>query len=264
MDDAITNCKAVFFDIDGTFYDHVTNQILPSSIHAVKELKEKGYKVALCSGRPLRMAKELPLFDEIAWDGFVGSAGNVVYDENLKILAKKGFMDEELYKIFSIAKEKDIACYVNGEDVYLTKDDEEAKAVLKQFHVEIPKEIREYKIGDQVEMISMFKGYDYDYSDFFKVQGLRLQKSSGVIMDIVKDGIHKAYGIATLMDYWGLKEYGYIAFGDSMNDKEMLEHAAIGIAMENGDKGLFPYADYICGPSNEDSIYIVLKNMHVL
>lgn len=57
MSDTIVKCKAVFFDIDGTFYDHVTNQILPSSIQAVKELKEKGYKVALCSGRPLRMAK---------------------------------------------------------------------------------------------------------------------------------------------------------------------------------------------------------------
>ena len=89
MSDTIVKCKAVFFDIDGTFYDHVTNQILPSSIQAVKELKEKGYKVALCSGRPLRMAKELPLFENISWDGFVGSAGNVVYDENLNILVKK-------------------------------------------------------------------------------------------------------------------------------------------------------------------------------
>lgn len=264
MSDTIVKCKAVFFDIDGTFYDHVTNQILPSSIQAVKELKEKGYKVALCSGRPLRMAKELPLFENISWDGFVGSAGNVVYDENLNILVKKGFADEELQNIFSIAKEKDIACYVNGEDVYLTKDDEEAKKVLKQFHVEIPKEIREYKTGDQVEMISMFKGYDYDYSAFLKVKDLRLQKSSGVIMDIVKDGVNKVHGIDALMEYWGLKEHGYIAFGDSMNDKEMLEHANIGIAMENGDEALFSYADHVCGSSHKDSIYQMLKKMHVL
>ena len=40
-------------------------------------------------------------------------------------------------------------------------------------------------------MISMFKGYDYDYSAFLKVKDLRLQKSSGVIMDIVKDGVNK-------------------------------------------------------------------------
>lgn len=61
------------------------------------------------------------------------------------------------------------------------------------------------------------------------------------------------------MEYWGLKEHGYIAFGDSMNDKEMLEHANIGIAMENGDEALFSYADHVCGPSHKDSIYQMLK-----
>ena len=44
-----------------------------------------------------------------------------------------------------------------------------------------------------------------------------------------------------------------------MNDKEMLEHANIGIAMENGDEALFSYADHVCGPSHKDSIYQMLK-----
>ena len=47
------NIKAVFFDIDGTFYDHTTNRVLPSTKEAVRKLKEQGIKVALCSGRPL-------------------------------------------------------------------------------------------------------------------------------------------------------------------------------------------------------------------
>ena len=106
MSDTIVKCKAVFFDIDGTFYDHVTNQILPSSIQAVKELKEKGYKVALCSGRPLRMAKELPLFENISWDGFVGSAGNVVYDENLNILVKKDLQMKNCKTYFLLRKKR--------------------------------------------------------------------------------------------------------------------------------------------------------------
>ena len=46
------NVKAVFLDIDGTWYDHKTNQIFKENIEAVKKLQEKGIKVALCSGRP--------------------------------------------------------------------------------------------------------------------------------------------------------------------------------------------------------------------
>ena len=42
------NIKAVFFDIDGTFYDHTTNRVLPSTKEAVRKLKEQGIKIALC------------------------------------------------------------------------------------------------------------------------------------------------------------------------------------------------------------------------
>ena len=38
------NIKAVFFDIDGTFYDHTTNRVLPSTKEAVRKLKEQGIR----------------------------------------------------------------------------------------------------------------------------------------------------------------------------------------------------------------------------
>ena len=70
--------QAVFFDIDGTYFDHVTNRVLPESIEAVKALQKNGYKVVLCSGRALSMAKMVPVFEGIAWDGFIGGGGNFV------------------------------------------------------------------------------------------------------------------------------------------------------------------------------------------
>ena len=75
------NIKAVFFDIDGTFYDHTTNRVLPSTKEAVRKLKEQGIKVALCSGRPLQLAAELPVFDEFCWDGFIGGSGENLSDK---------------------------------------------------------------------------------------------------------------------------------------------------------------------------------------
>ena len=32
--------KAIFFDIDGTYFDHEKNRVLPSTIKAMKKLKE--------------------------------------------------------------------------------------------------------------------------------------------------------------------------------------------------------------------------------
>lgn len=256
--------KVVFFDIDGTYYDHVSNQVLPSTIEAVKKLKENGYKVALCSGRPLSMAMELNVFDGIEWDGFIGSAGSTVYDKNFNKIQNFGFSEEELDKIFTIAREKEICLYVNGGTSFLTMNDPQAVQVLRQFHVRIPNEIRDWKSNDNVEMISAFKGYDYDYSDFLKIPCLKTQKSSGYIVDFVKDGINKTTGIQILLKHWNMQTAKYMAFGDSLNDKEMLNCAYIGVAMQNGDAHLYSYADIVCGPSNEDSIFHILKHFRLI
>ena len=92
------NIKAVFFDIDGTFYDHTTNRVLPSTKEAVRKLKEQGIKIALCSGRPLQLAAELPVFDEFCWDGFIGGSGISVYDENRELIWENAFTEDPAEK----------------------------------------------------------------------------------------------------------------------------------------------------------------------
>lgn len=44
--------KIIFFDLDGTLHNH-DKQLPFSTKHAIRELKEKGYKVAIASGRAL-------------------------------------------------------------------------------------------------------------------------------------------------------------------------------------------------------------------
>ena len=61
--------NAVFFDIDGTFFDHVSGMVLPETLTAVKKLRENGYKVCLCSGRAKEMAEQLGVLQMTAWDG---------------------------------------------------------------------------------------------------------------------------------------------------------------------------------------------------
>ena len=73
--------NAVFFDIDGTFFDHVSGMVLPETLTAVKKLRENGYKVCLCSGRAKEMAEQLGVLQMSAWDSYVGGAGVSVYNE---------------------------------------------------------------------------------------------------------------------------------------------------------------------------------------
>ena len=109
-----------------------------------------------------------------------------------------------------------------------------------------------------MDVLSIFEGKAYDYSIFAHVENIRLQPSCDYIMDILKKDTNKASGIAQLMRYWQLEDGAYMAFGDSMNDCEMLQEAAVGVAMGNAMDALKPYADYICGSSDTPAIYDTL------
>ena len=51
--------QAVFFDIDGTYFDHTTNKVLPESIKAVKALKENGELVYKATTAGLEKIKKV-------------------------------------------------------------------------------------------------------------------------------------------------------------------------------------------------------------
>lgn len=51
----------------------------------------------------------------------------------------------------------------------------------------------------------------------------------------------------------------YMAFGDSMNDCEMLQEAAVGVAMGNAMDAVKAYADHICGSSDTPAIHDTLQ-----
>lgn len=254
--------EAVFLDIDGTYYDHTSNQVLPESKEAVKQLKRNGYRVVLCSGRALSMARSVPVFDGIEWDGFIGGGGNFVYDKNFQCIWKHTFSMNQLAQIFPILKQQNIAAYVTGEDIFLTRElNQHEEALLDIFHMHKPK-IRDWD-HDEVHMMSLL-GKNDDLSMLENIENVLLQPSCDEIMDVlIKDG-NKARGISHLLTHLGIPQGNYLAFGDNLNDLEMLQQAEIGVAMGNGAPQLKAYADIVCAPSHEPGIAQTLKQLKLI
>lgn len=63
-------------------------------------------------------------------------------------------------------------------------------------------------------------------------------------IDIIIPGINKAHGIQRLLDTWGIPDGEVMAFGDSGNDAEMLEHVTYSFAMANAKDSIKEIADY--------------------
>ena len=79
-------------------------------------------------------------------------------------------------------------------------------------------------------------------------------------IDILQDGIHKAWGLEELLKRWDLKPEQIMAFGDSENDIEMLELAEISYAMENAEETVKEVATKIAPANSQAGVYQVLEN----
>ena len=79
-------------------------------------------------------------------------------------------------------------------------------------------------------------------------------------IDILQDGIHKAWGLVELLKRWNLKPEQIMAFGDSENDIEMLELAGISYAMENAEESVKRVATKVAPANSQAGVYQVLEN----
>ena len=82
--------------------------------------------------------------------------------------------------------------------------------------------------------------------------------------DVITKEVSKANGIQALLDYYQKDWSDIVAFGDSMNDYEMIETAGIGVAMGNACEELKQRADAVCEDVCADGIYYQLKRMELL
>ena len=78
-------------------------------------------------------------------------------------------------------------------------------------------------------------------------------------IDIIQEGLHKAWGLRQLMDRWQIKSKEIMAFGDSENDLEMLELADFSYAMENGDEKIKRIASRLAPANAESGVLQVIE-----
>ena len=77
---------------------------------------------------------------------------------------------------------------------------------------------------------------------------------SDMMGEIVMNGITKATGIDRVLEYLGEDISTAAAFGDGANDIEMVEHAAVGIAMGNASEELKRVASWVAPSVEHDGL----------
>ena len=73
--------KAIFFDIDGTLLSHTTGRVPESTEFAIHQLRKKGIRLFVATGRHKLEIEELPV-NKLSFDGYITLNGQIRSEEH--------------------------------------------------------------------------------------------------------------------------------------------------------------------------------------
>ncbi|MBS8264216.1 HAD family hydrolase [Mesobacillus boroniphilus] len=257
--------KILFLDIDGTILTP-DDTIEDSTKVAINEMKKQNIEVVLATGRPIHEIKEFG--QELHISSYIGYNGALGIYEGDTIFAES--MDTKDVKyILEVAKKNnhEVVLYTDSKNFLTDLDSDLVKAFLQQFHLRqndlFTEDVIEYILG----MTIITTGDDgdalYQFNDGIHLSQVNVEGMQHCF-DVIRDTVNKGAGIQFLLNKLGIERESSIAFGDGMNDKEMLSFAGEGFAMGNAHPDLFQHAKHRTTDVTASGIYNGLKSLGLL
>lgn len=245
----------ISFDLDMTLLDHAVYRIPDSALEAVERLR-KDHKIVIASGRDMDNHYSIQFKEQLKPDGIIHMNGTKVTVDTELIYDH--IMPKELLKellCFSSENGLSIGATIGDLDYY-TSPETVAAHDMKRWG-DMNRQFRDpYQLLERsvrtLAYIGDEKGVKRLEEHFPNVKFPMFAGKAGA--DVVEQEASKAEGLKRLCTYWNIPIKHTAAFGDSMNDLEILKAAGIGIAMGNGIWELKKEADYVTSKIDEDGI----------
>lgn len=246
----------VCFDMDMTLLDHRDWKI-PDSARKAVELLRGNYYIAIATGRDMDAKYSEGLSEQVQPDGIIHLNGTKVTVDGEMIYEHRMSRDlvERILK-FSQGQDFAVGISVGAEDYFMNPEYVTRHDIIRWGQsnrcfrdpwklLEMPVRTMAY-IGKEPGTKRMEEAFPELKLPMF---------SSREGADVVEKSVSKAEGMKQLCSYFGVPLSCTVAFGDSMNDYEMIQMAKIGIAMGNSVEKLKEEADYVTSSIGEDGIW---------
>jgi Cof subfamily protein (haloacid dehalogenase superfamily) len=255
--------QIIFFDIDGTLLDH-DKQLPPSTKEAIQALKENGHEVAIATGRaPFMFAdlrKELDIQTFVSYNGqYVVLKGEVIHTNPLDKQALQSLTDMAVLHNHPIVymDHEDMKANVPHHD-YIVESIDTLK--IKNFPTLDPDYFKEREIYQSLlfcqEKEEQFYEQEFKQFDFIRWHP--------VSVDVIPAGGSKAKGIEKVIEKLGVQPESVFAFGDGLNDIEMLKAVRNSVAMGNAHDLAKKAARYVTKSVDQDGIVHGLRMVGLL
>jgi Cof subfamily protein (haloacid dehalogenase superfamily) len=264
----MTSRRAVFLDVDGTYADR---GVAPAGhVAAVRAARANGHLVLLCTGRPRCMLP--PRLLAAGFDGIVAAAGGYVEVGGV-VLVDTRFPAELADRAVRVLDRHGVAYLLEAPDVLLgpSRVEPRLRELLGEHldpadpdDVEGPEDaLAALRTADLLGGASFGKITVVESPVPVEVLAQEMEPEVGALPSSIPGmggsagelhlvGVHKAAGIDVVAEHLGLERRDVIAFGDGMNDVEMLAHAGVGVAIEGAHPRVLAAADRTApGPQRE-------------
>ena len=270
--------KFVAIDLDGTMLNSY-GVVTENTKNVIQNVIDKGIDVIIASGRPIDSIKTIA--KEIGSNKyFIAGNGALVYDiQNEEIIYEKYISKEKALEIIKICEENSISYNLYTETTIIAKalkynvlyyhKENLKKEENKRTKITIIDDI--YNYVKNLEEPRFLKITICDSNKFVfqsiikklrKVNNIEVLDVSHMSRKVIKQGtedipieyyyteisqkdVDKWNAITFLAQKMNVKQEEIVAIGDNINDKNMIENAKLGIAMEGSSPNIIKIADVI-------------------
>ena len=256
--------KAIFFDIDGTLVSFNTHRMSENLKETLRKLQAAGVKLFISSGRARLVMNNL---DGYPFDGYVEMNGAKTTLGN-EVIDSHPLPEEVSLQVAEIAGRENVSCWVFADTIAgINFSSTKAIEVADQLNLhpssfldlsQVAKEhtVYEYTIFLDEEQAARLL--------FPVLKNVAYTRWHPYFLDIVPEGLSKAYGAARILERIGVSREECMAFGDGGNDIPIIEYAGTGVAMGNATDDVKAAADYVADTVDEDGIVTALQHFGVL
>lgn len=251
--------KIVFFDIDGTLLND-KKHLCESTLQSINELKKNNIIVALATGRPPFMFNQLR--DKLNIDTFISYTGSYVVCEN-EVIHQNTMDCKKVQQLHNDAILADAPIILMGEsNMQVTIDNHpDVIKIMDRLQFDYP-QINLTVPTEPVYQILLFKQINKAYIDTFPE--FRFLQWSNIASDVIPVTSSKTAGIEHIIRKLNIDIENTYAFGDGLNDLDMIQSVGTGVAMGNAVEKVKDSADYVTDTVDEFGVRNGLQKLGLI
>ena len=253
--------KAVFSDIDGTLVD-AEHHSIPESAEVIDRLVGGGVPFVLISSRVTGGITVIQR--ELGFRGpYVAYGGALVRDEDGHDLFSKTIDIDDACQIKEYLTHElpDVFACTYGYDTWIVDDDSDPRVREEEFFIRdksvVDRDVRG-RFGDGGVHKFMLMGSpeailkaEHEVSSRFP--DLAVVRSRAELCEISAGGVSKGAGVRLVCDHLGVDPRDCLAFGDGLNDLELMEAVGTSFAMANAEDEVKRRATHVSAWSNVEN-----------